>query len=79
MKYDCVVTYQTSQRAINHFIDWLYEECPVNTDEVTRKKLAEVWEVYRETGTTPSREEILPASQIMTPQERKDKLFKILK
>lgn len=66
-------------KAIRDFTNWLYDECPVTPDEVTREKLLEVWDAYRETGVTPSREEVLPAIQILTPQERKDKLFKILK
>lgn len=64
---------------IASFIDWLYDVCPVNTDEVTRERLLAVFYHWDKFQRVPSREEILPASQIMTPQERKDKLFKILK
>lgn len=64
--------------AISVFIDWLYDECPVNPDEVTRDKLYELWDLWYDDKPIPTREEILPHARY-TNAERKAKLFHILK
>lgn len=69
---------RSQRRAIVNFAYWLYEECPVGSDEVTREKLIDLYILHCIQGVTPTREEILPHTRISVA-EQKAKLFQILK
>ena len=79
MPDDCIcLNDEAVETIIADFTAWLYDECPVSPDEVTRQKLLSIWDQWYHEYTMPTREEILPHTRTAAP-DFKDKLVKIVK
>lgn len=69
---------EAKEQIVSEFVTWLYDDCPVSPDEVTREVLLDLYDQWQTEGTMATREEILPHTRTAAP-DFKDKLLKIVK